>query len=94
MDVRRCRRCKRKRLDDEPEEVRQYKTCAKCRIIERNKKNLRKPLAEETMLYGLKQFREQQSTENYIEEEGLLKDEFLKGIIINHSIMMLKLLKC
>ncbi|RCK54796.1 hypothetical protein Cantr_03725 [Candida viswanathii] len=78
MDVRRCRRCKRKRLDDEPEEVRQYKTCAKCRIIERNKKNLRKPLAEETMLYGLKQFREQQSTENYIEEEGLLKDEFFK----------------
>lgn len=78
MDVRRCRRCKRKRLDDEPEEVRQYKTCAKCRIIERNKKNLRKPLAEETMLYGLKQFREQQSAENYIEEEGLLKDEFFK----------------
>lgn len=78
MDVRRCRRCKRKRLDDEPDEVRQYKTCAKCRIIERNKKNLRKPLAEETMLYGLKQFREQQSTENYIEEEGLLKDEFFK----------------
>ncbi|EMG50960.1 hypothetical protein G210_5612 [Candida maltosa Xu316] len=78
MDVRRCRRCKRKRLDDEPEEVRQYKTCAKCRIIERNKKNSRKPLAEETMLYGLKQFREQQSTENYIEEEGLLKDEFFK----------------
>ncbi|KHC66539.1 hypothetical protein MGE_01554 [Candida albicans P75010] len=78
MDVRRCRRCKRKRLDDEPDEVRQYKTCAKCRIIERNKKNSRKPLAEETMLYGLKQFREQQSAENYIEEEGLLKDEFFK----------------
>ena len=77
-DIRRCRRCKRKRLDDEPMEVRQYKTCAKCRIIERNKKNLRKPLAIETMLYGLKQFREQQSTENYIEEEGLLKDEFFK----------------
>ncbi|CAK9440375.1 uncharacterized protein LODBEIA_P44750 [Lodderomyces beijingensis] len=77
-DIRRCRRCKRKRLDDEPLEVRQYKTCAKCRIIERNKKNSRKPLAEETMLYGLKQFREQQSTENYIEEEGLLKDEFFK----------------
>lgn len=77
-DIRRCRRCKRKRLDDEPMEVRQYKTCAKCRIIERNKKNLRKPLAKETMLYGLKQFREQQSTENYIEEEGLLKDEFFK----------------
>ncbi|KAI5952009.1 hypothetical protein KGF54_005084 [Candida jiufengensis] len=77
-EVRRCRRCKRKRIDDEPSEVKQYKTCAKCRIIERNKKNSRKPLAEETMLYGLKQFREQQSTENYIEEEGLLKDEFFK----------------
>ncbi|KAI5953818.1 hypothetical protein CANMA_004656 [Candida margitis] len=77
-DIRRCRRCKRKRLDDEPMEVKQYKTCAKCRIIERNKKNSRKPLAKETMLYGLKQFREQQSTENYIEEEGLLKDEFFK----------------
>ncbi|KAI5960656.1 uncharacterized protein KGF55_004549 [Candida pseudojiufengensis] len=77
-EVRRCRRCKRKRIDDEPMEVRQFKTCAKCRIIERNKKNSRKPLAEETMLYGLKQFREQQSTENYIEEEGLLKDEFFK----------------
>ncbi|CAI5756732.1 unnamed protein product [Candida verbasci] len=77
-EIRRCRRCKRKRLDDEPLEVKQYKTCAKCRIIERNKKNSRKPLAEETMLYGLKQFREQASTENYIEEEGLLKDEFFK----------------
>ncbi|KAK6465144.1 hypothetical protein DFJ63DRAFT_332577 [Scheffersomyces coipomensis] len=77
-EVRRCRRCKRKRLDDEPPEVRQYKTCAKCRIIERNKKNSRKPLAEETMLYGLKQFREQASSDNYLEEEGLLKDEFFK----------------
>ncbi|KAK6204443.1 uncharacterized protein RJT21DRAFT_116868 [Scheffersomyces amazonensis] len=77
-DVRRCRRCKRKRLEDEPPEVRQYKTCAKCRIIERNKKNSRKPLAEETMLYGLKQFREQASSDNYLEEEGLLKDEFFK----------------
>ncbi|KAG2736945.1 hypothetical protein G9P44_001035 [Scheffersomyces stipitis] len=77
-EVRRCRRCKRKRLEDEPLEVRQYKTCAKCRIIERNKKNSRKPLAEETMLYGLKQFREQSTNENFMEEEGLLKDEFFR----------------
>ncbi|KAK6454616.1 uncharacterized protein RJT20DRAFT_130799 [Scheffersomyces xylosifermentans] len=77
-DIRRCRRCKRKRLEDEPLEVRQYKTCAKCRIIERNKKNSRKPLAEETMLYGLKQFREQSSSDNFLEEEGLLNDEFFR----------------
>lgn len=77
-DLRRCRRCKRKRLEDEPPEVRQYKTCAKCRIIERNKKNSRKPLAEETMLYGLKQFQEQSLSGNFMEEEGLLKDEFFK----------------
>lgn len=57
---RRCRRCKRKRLDDEPAEVRQYKTCAKCRIIERQKKKLKKPLAEETMVYGMRQLQEQQ----------------------------------
>lgn len=77
-DVRRCRRCKRKRLDDEPMEVRQYKTCAKCRIIERNKKQLRKPLAEETMLYGLKQFYEQSLSDNFMEEEGLLEDEYFR----------------
>lgn len=76
--VRRCRRCKRKRLDDEPPEVQQYKTCAKCRIIERNKKNSRKPLAEETMLYGLKQFKEQSVGGNYMEDEGLLRDEFFR----------------
>lgn len=76
--VRRCRRCKRKRLDDEPPEVQQYKTCAKCRIIERNKKNSRKPLAEETMLYGLKQFKEQSIGGNYMEDEGLLRDEFFR----------------
>ncbi|KAG7662722.1 uncharacterized protein J8A68_003781 [[Candida] subhashii] len=77
-DVRRCRRCKRKRLDDEPMEVRQYRTCAKCRIIERNKKKSRKPLAEETMLYGLKQFREQSLSDNFMEEEGLLDDEYFR----------------
>lgn len=59
-ESRRCRRCKRKRLDDEPPEVRQYKTCAKCRIIERQKKKLKKPLAEETMVYGMRQLQEQQ----------------------------------
>ncbi|EGW33527.1 uncharacterized protein SPAPADRAFT_60871 [Spathaspora passalidarum NRRL Y-27907] len=75
-EVRRCRRCKRKRFDDEPAEVMQYKTCAKCRIIERTKKNSRKPLAEETMLYGLKQFREQSQNDNFMEEEGLLNEEY------------------
>ncbi|CAH2355513.1 hypothetical protein CLIB1423_27S01288 [[Candida] railenensis] len=59
-ESRRCRRCKRKRLDDEPPEVRQYKTCAKCRIIERQKKKSKKPLAEETMVYGMRQLQEQQ----------------------------------
>lgn len=67
-DSRRCRRCKRKRLDDEPFEVQQYKTCAKCRIIERTKKKLRKPLAEETMRYGLKQFYEQNQNSNAHED--------------------------
>lgn len=76
--ARRCRRCKRKRLDDEPPEVQQYKTCAKCRIIERNKKNSRKPLAEETMLYGLKQFQEQLVLGNFMEEEIFFKDEFFR----------------
>ncbi|CAN3367665.1 hypothetical protein DICA1_E17722 [Diutina catenulata] len=76
--MRRCRRCKRKRLDDEPAEVQQYKTCAKCRIIERNKKNSRKPLAEETMLYGMKQFQEQSVSGNFMEEEIFFKDEFFR----------------
>lgn len=77
-DLRRCRRCKRRRLEDEPSEVMQYKTCAKCRIIERNKKNLRRPLANETMLYGLKQFKEQAATEDFMEDEALLGDEFFQ----------------
>lgn len=78
-DVRRCRRCKRKRLDDEPPEVRQYKTCAKCRIIERQKKKLRKPLAEETMLYGMKQFQQQHQTSNFISNDIFMDDDAFGG---------------
>lgn len=68
-DVRRCRRCKRKRMDDEPPEVKQYKTCAKCRIIERQKKKLRKPLAEETVLYGMKQFQQQNQNTSFLKDD-------------------------
>lgn len=50
--------------------MRQYKTCAKCRIIERQKKKLKKPLAEETMAYGLRQLQEQQP--------GSWNDDFLE----------------
>lgn len=78
-DVRRCRRCKRKRLDDEPPEVRQYKTCAKCRIIERQKKKLRKPLAEETMLYGMKQFQQQHHNANFIHDDVFMDDNAFSG---------------
>lgn len=53
MDNRRCRRCKRKRGNDEPPAVQQYKTCAKCRVIERKKKG-KQPLSEDAMLYGTK----------------------------------------
>lgn len=74
-DVRRCRRCKRKRMDDEPPEVRQYKTCAKCRIIERQKKKLRKPLAEETMLYGMKQFQQQNQNLNFSHDDIFMDDD-------------------
>lgn len=74
-EVRRCRRCKRKRMDDEPPEVRQYKTCAKCRIIERQKKKLRKPLAEETMLYGMKQFQQQNQNLNFTHDDIFMDDE-------------------
>lgn len=77
-EVRRCRRCKRKRMDDEPPEVRQYKTCAKCRIIERQKKKLRKPLAEETMIYGMKQFQQQNPSSNYSDEIFMDDDVFNK----------------
>ncbi|CCE82210.1 Piso0_001923 [Millerozyma farinosa CBS 7064] len=78
-DVRRCRRCKRKRLDDEPPEVRQYKTCAKCRIIERQKKKSRKPLAEETMLYGMKQFQQQHQTSNFMSNDIFMDDDAFGG---------------
>lgn len=78
-DVRRCRRCKRKRMDDEPPEVKQYKTCAKCRIIERQKKKLRKPLAEETMLYGMKQFQQQNQNLNFTHEDIFMDDELFNG---------------
>lgn len=79
-EPRRCRRCKRKRLDDEPPEVQQYKTCAKCRIIERTKKKLRKPLAEETMRYGLKQFHEQNQNANFIHEEIFYSEQLRKEL--------------
>ncbi|EGV65848.1 hypothetical protein CANTEDRAFT_112720 [Yamadazyma tenuis ATCC 10573] len=74
-EVRRCRRCKRKRMDDEPPEVKQYKTCAKCRIIERQKKKSRKPLAEETMIYGMKQFQQQSSNSNFSHDDIFMDDE-------------------
>lgn len=76
-DLRRCRRCKRKRMDDEPPEVQQYKTCAKCRIIERTKKKLRKPLAEETMRYGMRQFQEQHQNANFIHDDVFANDQLL-----------------
>ena len=38
MDVRRCRRCKRKRLDDEPDEVRQYKTVPNVELLKEIKR--------------------------------------------------------
>lgn len=74
-EVRRCRRCKRKRLDDEPPEVKLYKTCAKCRIIERQKKKLRKPLAEETMLYGMRQFQQQHLNANFVNDDVFMDDD-------------------
>lgn len=75
-DVRRCRRCKRRRMDDEPPEVQQYKTCAKCRIIERTKKKLRKPLAEETMRYGMRQFQEQNQSTEFMGEDLFANDPY------------------
>lgn len=84
-DVRRCRRCKRKRLDDEPPEVRQYKTCAKCRIIERQKKKLRKPLAEETMIYGMKQFQQQNQNANFIHDDIFMDDDVFSGGVRNSA---------
>lgn len=86
-EVRRCRRCKRKRMDDEPPEVKQYKTCAKCRIIERQKKKLRKPLAEETMIYGMKQFQQQNQNLNFSHDDLFLDDElFSKKKLDNNNL--------
>lgn len=79
-DARRCRRCKRRRMDDEPPEVQQYKTCAKCRIIERTKKKLRKPLAEETMRYGMRQFQEQNQNANFIHDDIFSNDLLMNDI--------------
>ncbi|WPK26576.1 hypothetical protein PUMCH_003934 [Australozyma saopauloensis] len=75
-DVRRCRRCKRRRMDDEPPEVQQYKTCAKCRIIERTKKKSRKPLAEETMRYGMRQFQEQNQSTEFMGDDMFANDPY------------------
>lgn len=79
-DSRRCRRCKRKRMDDEPPEVQQYKTCAKCRIIERTKKKLRKPLAEETMRYGMRQFQEQNQGANFIHDDIFTNEQLMEEL--------------
>lgn len=86
-DVRRCRRCKRRRMDDEPPEVQQYKTCAKCRIIERTKKKLRKPLAEETMRYGMRQFQEQNQNANFIHDDIFANDSLLSDIQTNKDVV-------
>lgn len=86
-DVRRCRRCKRRRMDDEPPEVQQYKTCAKCRIIERTKKKLRKPLAEETMRYGMRQFQEQNQNSNFIHDDIFSNDHLLTDLQSNRDVV-------
>lgn len=67
-------------MDDEPPEVQQYKTCAKCRIIERTKKKLRKPLAEETMRYGMRQFQEQSQNANFIHDDIFSSDQLLSDL--------------
>lgn len=79
-DARRCRRCKRRRMDDEPPEVQQYKTCAKCRIIERTKKKLRKPLHEETITYGMRQFQEQSQNSNFTHDDIFSNDQLLNDM--------------
>lgn len=63
-------------MDDEPPEVQQYKTCAKCRIIERTKKKLRKPLAEETMRYGMRQFQEQNQSTDFMGDDVFGNDPY------------------
>lgn len=92
-DLRRCRRCKRKRMDDEPPEVQQYKTCAKCRIIERTKKKLRKPLAEETMRYGMRQFQEQNQNANFIHDDVFTADQILSDMQANRDAGLVNPLK-
>lgn len=72
-------------MDDEPPEVQQYKTCAKCRIIERTKKKLRKPLAEETMRYGMRQFQEQNQNANFIHDDVFTADQLLSDIQANRD---------
>lgn len=67
-------------MDDEPPEVQQYKTCAKCRIIERTKKKLRKPLAEETMRYGMRQFQEQSQNANFMHDDLFASDQLLTDL--------------
>ncbi|CAK7901433.1 hypothetical protein CAAN1_23S01156 [[Candida] anglica] len=85
-DGRRCRRCKRKRLDDEPPEVRQYKTCAKCRIIERQKKKSKKPLAEETMAYGMRQLQEHGGwNDDYFVQDDYMEESSNKRTRISSS---------
>ncbi|GEQ67584.1 hypothetical protein JCM33374_g1249 [Metschnikowia sp. JCM 33374] len=64
-------------MDDEPPEVQQYKTCAKCRIIERTKKKSRKPLAEETMRYGMRQFQEQSQNSNFIHDDIFANEQLM-----------------
>lgn len=67
-------------MDDEPPEVQQYKTCAKCRIIERTKKKSRKPLAEETMRYGMRQFQEQSQNLNFIHDDIFTNDQLMSDM--------------
>ncbi|KAG7665655.1 uncharacterized protein J8A68_000861 [[Candida] subhashii] len=47
IEVRKCRRCKKQRSDDEPVEARQFKTCPSCRLHESQRnKETRKQIRE------------------------------------------------
>ncbi|KAH3680868.1 hypothetical protein WICPIJ_008081 [Wickerhamomyces pijperi] len=66
-----CRRCKKKRPDDEPMETARYRTCKPCREIERKKKRVKKANLRGETLPDFETAATQQITSQHLPQQSL-----------------------
>ncbi|KAL6450025.1 hypothetical protein SBY92_001966 [Candida maltosa Xu316] len=75
---RRCSRCKRLRLSDEPKECVSYAQCPRCVMKRRIKDDVAVPIPETIKLYGFKQMQERGDMDKDVIERALEEEPFLK----------------